>query len=379
MPEPEQYNPPLRWYDQAWRYALCLVISAAAASERFLEGPGNDWVFWADIALGVVTAALVHQRRRWPFAVAIVSTVLAAASSAAAGFCVLAFVSLATHRKLPQIFVTGIANFFSGIIYYYVWGSQDPPWLNYTAMAIFTVATAAIGMYIGSRRELLWTLRDRARQAEAEQALRMERARSAERERIAREMHDVLAHRISLVAMHSGALAFRDDLSPDQVRETAALIQEKSHEALADLRHVLGMLRDDEVPHRPQPTMADLPVLVDEARESGMAIALDLRCEGTPPDQVGRTVYRIVQEGLTNARKHGGGGKAHVQVTGGPDEGITVTVLNARRFGAWADSTPRSGLGLVGLRERAELVGGRLETDETPDAFTLRGWVPWTT
>ena len=100
-------------------------------------------------------------------------------------------------------------------------------------------------MYIGSRRELLWTLRNRAETAEAEQELRVSQARSNERARIAREMHDVLAHRISQISMHAGALSFRDDLTADEMRDSAAVIQEKAHEALTDLRGVLGVLRDD--------------------------------------------------------------------------------------------------------------------------------------
>ena len=109
---------------------------------------------------------------------------------------------------------------------------------------LFAIAMLAVGAYIGSRRELLWTLRDRAERAEDEQALRVEQGRLNERHRIAREMHDVLAHRISLIAMHAGALAYRTDLTAEEMHETAELIQAKSHEALTDLRQVLGVLRD---------------------------------------------------------------------------------------------------------------------------------------
>ena len=131
----------------------------------------------------------------------------------------------------------------------------------------------AWGMYIGSRRELLWTLRHRAERAEAEQELRAAQSRSNERERIAREMHDVLAHRISQISMHAGALAFREDLTADEMRDSAGVIQAKAHEALTDLRGVLGVLRDGPAssPHAPLPTYADLPALVEEARGSGMS------------------------------------------------------------------------------------------------------------
>ena len=140
----------------------------------------------------------------------------------------------------------------------------------------------AWGMYIGSRRELLWTLRDRAERAEAEQELRVEPGTANERARIAREMHDVLAHRISLIAMHAGALAYRTDLTAEEMRETAELIQAKSHEALTDLRQVLGVLRDDDrrpAPSGPQPTFGDLPALVLEARGGRHAVEYDDRVD----------------------------------------------------------------------------------------------------
>ena len=122
---------------------------------------------------------------------------------------------------------------------------EDPEWLTLSTNIVVIAAIMAWGMYIGSRRELLWTLRNRAETAEAEQELRVSQARSNERARIAREMHDVLAHRISQISMHAGALSFRDDLTADEMRDSVAVIQEKAHEALTDLRGVLGVLRDD--------------------------------------------------------------------------------------------------------------------------------------
>jgi signal transduction histidine kinase len=233
-------------------------------------------------------------------------------------------------------------------------------------------------MYVGSRRELIWTLRSRAERAEAEQELRVGQARSTERARIAREMHDVLAHRISQISMHAGALAFRDDLSAEEMRAGVGLIRERSHEALTDLRDVLGVLRDDtgETRSAPQPTYADLACLVAEARDSGMRVELeDLVEGGEPPVGAGRTVYRIVQEGMTNARKHAPGALVTVRVGGCPDDGIEVLMRN--RIGFGPTHTPGAGLGLVGLTERAELRGGRLEARRLGSEFVLRGWIPW--
>jgi signal transduction histidine kinase len=387
-PEPEEYNTPLTRWDHAWRFALALVITGLSSGEiAYYEWKHDSlWSLWllADFAGGVVAYVLVTFRRRWPFPIAVVLTLFGLFSSSAAGAGALAAVSLATRRNLRQIIPIGILSIACGQLFTYyqpTTTTDDPPWLVFTFIVAITVALLVFGMYVGSRRELLWTLRERARQAEAEQELRVGRAQSAERERIAREMHDVLAHRISLVTMHAGALAYRTDLTPVQVRETAQLIQTKAHEALTDLRQVLGMLRgEDGVPDRPQPTLLDLDTLMEEARTSGMLVDYTYGlANGTlPSEQVGRTVYRIVQEALTNARKHAAGTRVWVSVDGGAERGLTVTVANGKPVGPHRRAAPGSGLGLVGLRERTELSGGTLSIEETAQAFALRGWLPWT-
>ena len=142
-----------------------------------------------------------------------------------------------------------------------------------------TGVVVAIGLYLGARRDLIASLHDRAERAEREQALQVSTARAGERTRIAREMHDVLAHRMSLVAVHAGALAYRTDLSAAETRETAAIIQANSQRALADLREILGLLRDTErgidvTDHRPQPTLGDLDSLLDDERAAGAHVTL---------------------------------------------------------------------------------------------------------
>jgi signal transduction histidine kinase len=384
-PEPEDCSPPLTLWDHAWRYAIAVAISGLAWGEiGYHEWQDARLWFWVDLAGGLVSFVIAHQRRRWPVPVAVVLSLFGLFSVSASGPAVLAVVSLFTRRNLRQIIPIALLNMAVTQLYatYQPAGSTDPVWVTFAFNVVVTVAVVAFAMYIGSRRELIWTLRERARQAEAEQELRVERGRSAERERIAREMHDVLAHRISLVTMHAGALAYRTDLPPEQVRETAKLIQTKAHEALTDLRQVLGMLRgEDGVPDRPQPTLADLDVLLEEARTSGMVVDYDNGLNGSrPAEQVGRTVYRIVQEALTNARKHAAGTHVSLTVAGDPERGLSVVIGNAKPVGrARTPATPGSRLGLVGLHERAELTGGTLSVDETDRSFTLRGWLPWTT
>lgn len=385
------FQPRLRWWSHAWRYLLALALGffvwVPVMEPQLDERPG---LFVLDLVLGVVAFVLVGWRRRWPLQIAVVTLLLAPFSSLSQGASTLAVVSLATRRRWWQVLVVAALNLFVSWAYYQVQPVHDdePWWLLATVTAAAVAATMAWGMYIGSRRELLWTLRQRAENAEAERDLRASQARSTERARIAREMHDVLAHRISQISMHAGALTFRDDLSADEMRTSLAVIQDKAHEALTDLREVLGVLRDDdaEAPLTgPQPTYDDLATLLADARAAGAVIEYDDRLAGDepPPAAVGRTIYRIVQEGVTNATKHAPAATLRVRVAGNPTEGIDVVLRNALGFGP--TRTPGAGLGLVGLAERAELRGGWLahgveepSADATaPPSFVLHAWLPW--
>ena len=359
-----------------------LVVVAAAWGPMVENQLDHPALLWLDVTLGTAAFVLVFFRRRWPLAVAVLTTALAAFSGIAAGPSVLAAVSLAARRRWWQTLLVGVVSMVAGQTVVQVQPVQgnDPYWLTLTVNAVFTAGVLGWGMYIGSRRELIWTLRNRAERAEAEQELRVAQARGTERSRIAREMHDVLAHRISQISLHAGALAYRTDLDPDEMRDNATVIQAKAHEALNDLRGVLGVLRDTgtgELLDRPQPTYADLPQLVAEARDSGHTIDFSdhVLSDEPMPEVAGRTVYRIVQEGITNARKHAPGARLGIELSGSPTDGIDVALRNPVGFGPSA--TPGAGLGLVGLSERAQLRGGRLEHRREGSMFVLHGWIPW--
>jgi signal transduction histidine kinase len=385
-PSPEQYKPPLRPAGQAWRLLVSIAISALVWSTIApLQWRQSRPLFWLDLGLGLISLVLSLFRRRWPLPVALLTAGFGALSASRAGPGTLTGVSLATRRNYWQIVLVGVVGVAASQVFPLL-EPQTPNsswWIDLTISVAFTVVMLVSGMYIGSRRELLWTLRDRADRAESEQELRVGQARSNERARIAREMHDVLAHRISLISMHAGALSYRNDLSADEIRSTAELIQTKSHEALADLRQVLGVLRGDqrsavELRERPQPTFDDLVALISEAEQSGMCVQYDNRVQAAAelPDQVGRTTYRIVQEGLTNARKHAPGVTVLVAVSGSPADGLQIRIRNPARSTA-AAPPPGAGLGLIGLVERAKLAGGRLDSVRDNGSFELRGWLPW--
>jgi signal transduction histidine kinase len=161
------------------------------------------------------------------------------------------------------------------------------------------------GLFLHYRRQLVESLRDRAARAETEAQLRAEQAQQRARDEIAREMHDVLGHRLSLLSVHAGALEFRPDADPTEIARAAKVIRENAHQALQDLREVIGVLRAP-VGELPQPTLADVKQLVAESGRAGMRVGLREEVGGIVPDVVGRTTYRIV-EALTNARRHARG------------------------------------------------------------------------
>ena len=378
------YQPRLSRWGHVWRYLLVGAISALAWFELSQwQWQNARWWFWSDLVLGLASLAALPARRRHPVVVATFTNACTFGSAAATGPATLALVSLATRRRWTEILPVGLLALVAGLTTEALSPiSTEPSVLTTPLVMVVVSATVGWGMYVGSRRELLQMLRDRAETAELEQAARVAQARTAERARIAREMHDVLAHRISLVSMHAGALAYRDDLGPEEVRSTAGVVQQAAHQALVDLREVLGVLRDgpgDSVPELPQPSAADLPALVEEACRAGTRVTLDRGVDlDAVPDLLGRTVYRIVQEGVTNARKHAAGAVVTARVAGSPGEGLCVEVVNPLRIGDRTTRTPASGLGLIGMAERTSLAGGRLSHRITPDHdFVLEAWLPW--
>jgi signal transduction histidine kinase len=237
------------------------------------------------------------------------------------------------------------------------------------------------------RRTLVAVLHERVRTVEREQTLTAQLARDAERTRIARDMHDVLAHRISLMALHAGALTYREDLSRAQTAETAVVIQANAQLALTELRQVLGVLRAGaaETGDGRPPTLAELPALLADVREAGADVRLDTSgLPGGPgtglpalPEALSTTSLRIVQEALTNAGRHAPGQQVVVRLGGSPGTHLDIEVRNP--LGVQAGEPGRApGLGLVGLTERADQLGGSLQHGVgSDDCFVVRARLPW--
>jgi signal transduction histidine kinase len=195
-------------------------------------------------------------------------------------------------------------------------------------------------------------------------------------------MHDVLAHRLSLLSVHAGALEFHPDAPAEEVAEAAGVIRQSAKTALEELRSVIGVLREDSgesLTQAPQPTLADLAALVEESEAAGMRITARIELGDAAPAAaaVGRTAYRIAQEGLTNARKHAPGAAVTLTVRA-PDGDLQVEVRSLAPVAvAAAAPPPGTGTGLIGLAERVSLAGGTLEHGVDPDgAFVLRASLP---
>ena|SRR5436190_3278597 len=359
---------------------VALGIGVVVLASTWDEHSGIGYA--VDIALGAVSLAALSFRRTHPTAVGLWTGIAAIVSGAAAGPALLALFNAALRapwRGLAAVVAIGVVNTF---VFQLIYPDNDGYLLTVVFGLLITVIVVGWGLFVRARRELIFSLRDRAARVEAEQQLHVEQAREAERRRIAREMHDVLAHRVSLLSLHAGALEFRPDAPPEEIAEAAGVIRASAHAVMQELREVIGVLRDggEQGTERPQPTLADIPALVDESRAAGMAVALSVVIgEAEIPDGVGRTAYRIVQEGLTNARKHAPSAAVTVAVALEPDGALRVGVVSRRPVGAavGGGAPPGSGSGLIGLGERVALAGGELE--HGPDAagdFVLRATLP---
>jgi signal transduction histidine kinase len=339
---------------------------------------------WSPLPTGVIAVAglagslAVWWHRRRPEAVTVIGAVAHVLSGNPWPLAVGLFSGAATRPRwrLPVLAIVGTI------------GLAGLNWVEARAVgfegvgdsALLAMAVLAIGTYAGTRQELLDSLRDRAHRAEAERHLRAEHARAAERTRIAREMHDVLAHKLSLIALHAGALEVDPATDPVKVEQAATLVGSTAREALDELRWVLGLLRPDgEVPVGSVPTddFADLRRLVTSWARAGVSV--ELRDEvGQMPPAIERAAYRLVQEGLTNAHKHAPGAAVAVTVAGGRGDDVVVSVVNGAPDGTDHADLTGAGTGLVGLGERLRLVGGTLSSGRHgADGWKLEGRFPW--
>jgi signal transduction histidine kinase len=366
------------WVVDVFLVLAAFGIGVASLYESWKDH--SDAMVVIDIVAGVAVILALWVRRKHPIGVAVAAVSVAAFSSMAAGAAPIAVYNVAlrsSRRALLGVAVLAVVSIAITPLLYPTPGR----WPEQFAFGLLILAVAiGWGLFARARRELVNSLRERAERLESEQRLRVEQAQEAERRRIAREMHDVVAHRLSLLSVHAGALEFRPDAPADEVAEAASVIRDTAQTALQELRDVIGLLREDVDQDRPQPTLAQVPVLLAESRAAGMHV----RCQDEPtgvdgvPDAIGRCAYRVVQEGLTNARKHAPNATVDVTLDFGPP--LVVQVVSRPPLEPPApEQLSGTGTGLIGLAERVALLGGRLE--HGPDAsgdFVLRATLPWT-
>nr|WP_223830252.1 histidine kinase [Nocardiopsis quinghaiensis] len=359
-----------------------------------------DWLVPTDVVLGALGCLALWWRRSHPLGVGILLCVVQAASDSATAALVIALVGLAARRPLQQAAVVVAACLVLGLPWIFL---VLPSWVDsiivlVAAMSII-VGSMGWGVAIRARRELVERLRADVRREREDRERRLAAARTEERRRIAREMHDVVAHRMSLLSVHVGALAYRTEraeqgrahpLDPAELGSAVRVIRDNAHQALEELGGILSVLRSadtvsgEDEEHAgtavPQPpVLADVTRLVEEAARAGQRVGhvLDVPDGAEPPGQVRRTAYRVVQEGLTNTRKHAPGARVEVRISGGPGRDLEVSVANPLPVGTAPAEIPGAGAGLTGLSERVALDGGALAHGPSDGVFRLAATLPW--
>jgi signal transduction histidine kinase len=381
-----------RLWQPARRYWFDAVILAGigggiagAVVRRHTIPDGPQGPLWFDVLASVVILTPLFARRRFPFGAPFASAVAVGASTFVDGRLVTdnfmwfieALVICALFGMRPSRFqsIGGVA-FAIGIAAIVIHNDPQGTFGDLTWNGITFTIAGIVGFAIGGTSRAAESARERAERAEHEREEKARLAVADERARIARELHDVVGHSVSVMTVQASAV--RRLLDPDQEKVNAALlvVEDTGREALAEMRRMVGVLRHpEEAPAlAPQPSLEQLERLVEHAREAGLPV--ELRIEGKPvplPAGVDLTAYRLVQEGLTNALKHARAQRAEVVVRFG-DGQVELTVSDDGPGGGDGD---KGGHGLVGMRERMSVYGGELEAGPRREGgYRLRAKLP---
>ncbi|MEV1061717.1 histidine kinase [Streptomyces sp. NPDC050263] len=387
-----------RWRSAAFDWSLGLVSAVECAVEgvEFARDAGVPVA--AGVVFGSVAGSVLVVRRQWPIAVVLVAIAITPAQM---GF-LMGIVGLYTlaASEAPRRIIASLAGMqlVGTLIVTFVQVRQSMnrgtltlgdwfvPFAAITTSLGLTAPPLLLGMYVGARRRLMESLRERADSLERELQLLAERAeeraewaRSEERTRIAREMHDVVAHRVSLMVVHAAALQAVARKDPEKAVRNAALVGDMGRQALTELREMLGVLRSGGPRERAAasvpfaavtavvvdegegPCLEDLDELVGQSAAAGMVVELSVDGEVRAyVAEIEQTAYRVVQEALTNVHKHAAGAKTQVRLAHRVGE-IAMQVENgppAEMGSASSAGLPSGGNGLVGMKERVVALGG---------------------
>ncbi|WP_221329102.1 sensor histidine kinase [Actinoplanes sp. L3-i22] len=368
-----------RVLDAAVAALLFLVMAAELAGDRASTPV-------AYLLAAAVTAPLAGHRRYPVAAVACGTTAVLAYSlghfSAFPGYALFALtfaVSLHADRRRA-----GFA-FAAALVALAVALSLQPAGVVTASTWISTVLALVVAWLAGEnvrvRRVQLAELRERARALEQDRELRERQAVGQERLRIARELHDVVAHSMSVIAVQAGVAHHVIDSRPELARQALATVETNTRAALVEMRRLLGVLRQGDEPSAslaPAPRLTDVPALVRQFAEAGLAV--ELRVDGVPdgvPDGVDLSAYRIVQEGLTNVLRHGGPA-AEVSI-GYPGTAVVIEICDPGPPARRAPGENGPGHGLIGMRERVAVFGGRITAGpRAGGGFRVAATLPFT-
>ncbi|WP_415952787.1 sensor histidine kinase [Streptomyces sp. KLOTTS4A1] len=401
------------WWERRRSAVFDVGLAAVSAAECAVEGYAfaerGGLPVGVGVLVGLVVGSVLVLRRRWPIVVVLVSIAVAPASMGLL-LTVIGLYSLAASdvpRRITGVLAGMLLLGTLAVLWVRMVQDQDQlhfggwfvPFVAVLMSLGLTGPSVLLGLYVGARRRLMESLRERADSLERELQLLAERAeeraewaRGEERTRIAREMHDVVAHRVSLMVVHAAALQAVARKDPEKAVRNAALVGDMGRQALTELREMLGVLRAHEPAAEPVPEpapdpadapplaavgaaaaaaavraeteqgpcLAEVDTLVDQSRAAGMAV--DLSVDGEPAaygGEVEQTAYRVIQEGLTNVHKHAPGAKTWVRLAHRPGE-VAMQVENGPSPEGAVDGArlPSGGNGLVGMRERVTALGG---------------------
>jgi signal transduction histidine kinase len=353
---------------------LAIVLSIASELEAWL-GSQTDTERLVIAVTGPLMASTVAFRRRYPFAAGVTAVLVADVVAiawkppnvASVGIAWLCSVYALTVWTRPRLFAIGATAMAVPPLVAVAIGGEPKGGVSFTVIAL--VVMLLVRRVVGDRER-------RAQMAERERDLVAREAVVEERARIARELHDVIAHHVSMIVLQAGAERRVLDDSNESTREVLETVEQTGRSALTEMRRLLGMLRGDaNEPLTPQPGLSDVPVLVTQLREAGLPVELHVEGERRElPVGIELSAYRIVQEALTNALKHAGEAKASVSIRYG-SESLELEIADD---GAGATTpVPSGGHGLVGMRERVALYGGRLDAGRRPSGgFAVRVLLP---
>ena len=361
--------------------AVTVAITQLAVWTGTVRGPHV-----ANAALLLAVTGPVAVKTRWPFPVTVWSSAVlsiqvglyGASETAGLMFTFLALAYTLASRCIGSRQVAGLAILLAAGL----WHEARDPDIHSFVDALFTPIVIAVAATLGfavaqvrARAELA------ERQAVAAEEARLQAEQLAagqERERIARELHDVLAHTVSVMVVQAEAAEEMLESQPDRAREPVTAVQQAGREALVEIRTLLqGLRRTSDETRTPYPGVENVDDLVCSARNAGQDVSLQVRGDPQPlVASTGAAVYRVVQEALTNARKHAPGAHVDVELWWQPDA-ITVTVADSGAGSGTTGEPPAPGYGLIGMRERAQVLGGTLEIGhDATTGFRVRAVLP---